>query len=207
MPGQISQNILNRLVPALMLLLPIAACNQAGQAEDARAVDSGMRKTDTPSPVAHPIDNGRSGDMAVLKPWFEKKEGAPIDSTQKIPRSLIAKFIKGANFDTLQYVSDVNPIDLFRNRYGSFFLIKVNCSYGGACANFYLLSFDNKERYRKTETLGDETGEESFISLFSYKLRSDTVLATWVVRYSQVEDSSEEKVDTLQRNVLYLANR
>jgi len=185
----IHQRRKNKWISYLLLLIPVWSCNQAGYSEVVKSTS---------------VDTVISPELTALRAYFQKTGEEKVDSTQKIPLGLMSRFIKGANFDTTNYVSEVNPIDVLVNRYGSFFIVKVICSDGGACANFYLLAFDKKGYNRSTQLVGRETGEESFINMVEYRIPSDTVLLTYVVKHVDTENGGE-KVDTIERHVFRLS--
>jgi len=143
---------------------------------------------------------GKAQPPAGLMKFFTAGQGERIDSTQQIPRKLVARYIKGPNFDTVNYVSEVNPIDLFQNRYGYFLLVKVNCSSGGACADFYLLVFNPQGQFVEERLIGSDTGEESFLNAFSYTRLSDTLVATRIIRYRDDNNTG----DTVSKHTLHL---
>jgi hypothetical protein len=162
---------------------------------------SGIVKKDSISIRKDSLGNQFSGamlpkDFVDLKKVFSKDSAGRMDSTREIPLTLIKHFFK----ETIIYsaISSVNPLVLVENRYGYFFMIKMNCNAGGECAGYYLLTFDKKGKFIKLKELGMLAAEEDYINLFEYKVTSDTTLVTWQVdnelEKNKVTKSKEKRV-------------
>jgi hypothetical protein len=126
---------------------------------------------------------------------YFKKENNKIDDKIEIPFSSVIDFMKSEISDTTStFYSGINPIDIFINKYGSFFLIKLNCTAGGDCAVYYLINFDNGGKFRNSEKVGDVTSEENESRYFKYKLNSDTTLLTYQIRHDNEKDKDFDTI-------------
>jgi hypothetical protein len=136
-----------------------------------------------------------SKDFIGLYRQFNKDSSGRMDSTREIPLQLIKQFMD-ADFDT-SFNRSANPRLRVANRYGYFFVIKVNCITGGDCASYHLLSFDKDGKFISTARLGLMTAEEDNRFDFTYKLTSDTTLITDEIEKDLKKDretKSPEKV-------------
>jgi hypothetical protein len=135
-------------------------------------------------------------DFVDLKTVFSKDSVGRMDSTREIPLTLLKHFLKEAII--YSSINSVNPVVLVENRYGYFYMVKMNCAAGGDCAEYYLLAFDKKGKFIESKELGVITAEEDNIDLFKYKVTSDTTLITWQVdndlEKDKVTKSKEKRV-------------
>jgi len=130
---------------------------------------------------------------------YFKKENNKIDDMIEIPFSIVIDFMKSEISDTSStFYSGINPVDIFNNKYGRFFLIKLNCTAGGDCAVYYLISFDIRGKFRNSQKVGDITSEENESRYFKYKLNSDTTLLTYQIRHDNEKDKD---FDTIKKAI------
>jgi hypothetical protein len=136
--------------------------------------------------------------LTLLK-YFRKNDELKIDTTVKIPFSVLDTLLKSEVSDTsVTFYSGINPIKEVKNRYGDFFIMRLNCTAGGDCTIYYLLSFSRFGKFHSLQKLGDVSSEEDESRYFEYSLASDTALLTYLIRYDNEKD---ETIDTAKKLV------
>lgn len=105
---------------------------------------------------------------------FRKDKRMGLDSTSTIPVELVNSFLPG-KIDTTD-PPPIEPLDWVENRYGNFFVIRINCGDNGECANYYLLTFDKTGKFVRKNELGRLSIEGDVGMYFDYKQLSDTTL-------------------------------
>ena len=184
----------------ILILLIGLSCKERNHKNHGKN-DSGIFKKDSVSNGKDSLTNKFSDailprDFVDLKTIFSKDSVGHMDSTREIPLTLIKHFLQEAII--YSNINSANPVVLIENRYGYFYMVKMNCAAGGDCADYYLLAFDKKGKFIKSKELGMLAAEEDDIDLFNYKVTSDTTLMTWQVdndlEKDKVTKSKEKRV-------------
>lgn len=182
-----------------MAILLALSCNEKTDNHPGRHDSAVVRKDTVPISRNGPIDTFSDtllpADFRELKKGFSKDSNGRMDSTREISLDLIHHFRK-EGLDS-SWINSVNPVVLIGNKYGYFFMIKANCIAGGNCAVYYLLAFDKKGEFVKSKKLGKLVAEEDDITVFKYRLTSDTTLVTY-----EVDDDLEKDKETTSKEVL-----
>lgn len=134
-------------------------------------------------------------DFLDLRGQFNKDPDGRINTAREIPLQLIKRFMD-SDFDT-SFNTSTNPMLLVENKYGYFFMIKVNCIAGGDCASYHLLAFNKDGKFGKTEKIGILTADEDDRTDFKFRLASDTILIT-----HQIEHNLEKDQETRSPEIL-----
>jgi hypothetical protein len=82
---------------------------------------------------------------------------------------------------------------VIRNVRGTFFIVKVNCSAGGQCEEYYLIGYNTENRPVAPEYLGGLMADADFLKTFDYKVVADTAIFVTAKNYDgsdKLEDST-----------------
>lgn len=161
--------------------------------------DTNLKNRTTLNPSSSiPSDTDFLKKIGDLNTFFDNRStGQLIDQTKSIPFSIISNFLSKDDYDTASFFYlDVNPIFSCKNYYGSFFIVKVNCTAGAICATYYLLRFDKQDRFVKNDMIGEETSEESKSYELKYRIIGDTILQVYKIQYNNIDDKVIDSVKT-----------
>lgn len=134
-------------------------------------------------------------EFTEFKKYFTKDSVVRFNEQAQIPISLVRFFFHN-DLDT-SYNPSADPDTLIENRFGYFFIVKVNCIAGGDCAVYYLLAFDKNGKFIKRKKLGILVAEEDETTYFKYKVISDTSLLT----YKITDNEEKDQTDTIVKHV------
>lgn len=119
---------------------------------------------------------------------FKKNKMGYLDSATQIQISLVDTLLS-EKVNTRFYTS-IEPIEWIKNKYGNFFIIRLNCNAGGSCTTYEILFFDKEGKFIKKDDLGMFAADGEEIDRFRYDKLSDTALLLYKMEYDNLAEKT-----------------
>lgn len=131
---------------------------------------------------------------------FSSNTSLFVQEQTTISDSLASRIFTLEEFDpSNEFFINVKPRLYFKNSYGYFFLLQVDCSAGGACSIFYIVAFNVEMTKKRVLEVGKEEGDYEGLTKFEFNLNSDSTI--FFAREAVYKDPDRPAIDSMVNSV------
>lgn len=124
--------------------------------------------------------------------YFQPADSSGVITQVEIDKDYIIKLFHGSDM-LWSHISAVSSVTFTRNRFGTFFIVKLHCGSGGFCEEFYLIGF-NGDRPTPPVEVGANMGDEGFEQIIDHQFLGDSALLVRTKEYDESEKLKDSSV-------------